>query len=183
MPAAVDSSLDVVYWFLNRAMAEREHLQPQKLHRLLFLAQAYYAVAYYGRKLMPTVFVADELGPVEPTVFRLLETGLPQIEPRAIPDHVDHFLDSVWRRFGPHSVDHLSRLVKGHAPYVEAWRRGRRAEISLEAMRRFYSPQSPTDGAPPVSQVLRPRLMRSQTGKPVAVRKWMPPVKPTAKPK
>ncbi len=183
MPAAVDSSLDVVCWFLNRAMAEREYLQPQKMHRLLYLAQAYYAVAYHGRKLMPAMFVADEPGPVEPTIFRLFDGGPPQIEPRPIADHVDHFLDSVWRRFGAHSVDHLSKLTKGHAPYLEARRRGVRAEIALEAMRKFYSPEHPGDGAPPVSQVLRPRLMRSHTGQPVAVRKWIPPTKPAAKPK
>ena len=36
-------------------------------------------------------------------------------------------------------------------------------------------------GAPPVNQVLRPRLMRSQNGKPVSVQKWMPPAKAPGK--
>ena len=53
MSPAVDSTLDVVFWFIDRGMADREYLQPQKLHRLLYLAQAYFAIANYGRKLMP----------------------------------------------------------------------------------------------------------------------------------
>lgn len=180
MPAAVDSALDVVHWFLDRAMADREYLQPQKLHRLMYLAQAYYAVAHYGRKLMPAMFVADEMGPIEPTVFRLFADGRPTIDPRRMPENAQHFLDSIWRRFGSHSADHLTKLVNGHAPYAEAFRRGPRTEITVQAMRAFYGPVR--DGqTPTVQQVMRPKVMRSHTGQPVAVTKWMPPVRPAVK--
>lgn len=181
MPAAVDSTLDVVFWFLDRALDDREYLQPQKLHRLLYLAQAYYAVANYGRKLVPAVFVADEMGPIEPTTFRIFENGRPQLQPRRVPEPVEHFLDSIWRRFGPHSTEHLTRLVCGHPPYAEALRKGMRAEITLESMRQFYGAPKEGRGAPSVQQVMRPRVMRSQSGQPVAVTKWMPPVRPAAK--
>ncbi len=182
MPAAVDSTLDVVFWFLDRSMADREYLQPQKLHRLLYLAQAYYAVANYGRKLAPAIFVADEMGPIEPTTYRLFENGPPVIEPRRLPENVEHFLDSIWRRFGAHSADHLTRLIKSHAPYAMALRNGPRAEIPLQAMREFYGGGArPSAAAPSVQQVMRPRVMRSHTGQPVSVTKWMPPVRPAAK--
>lgn len=185
MPAAVHSTLDVVSWFVDRALDEHEYLQPQKLHRLLYLAQAYFAVANYGRKLMPAVFVAEEVGPVEPTVFHIYEAGRPMIDPHPLPEPVAEFLDSIWRRFGSHSADHLSRVIRGHPPYVQARRKGARAEIGLEAMREFYG--NPTSGdnggtAPTVADVLRPRVMRSQSGQPVSVNKWLPPtVKPVVK--
>lgn len=180
MPAAVESSFDVALWFLDRALNEDEYLQPQKLQRLLYLAQAYYAVANPGRKLMPAVFVAAETGPTEPSVFHVLATGRPFIEPRPLPEKVHHFLDGIWRRFGSHSADYLSRQLQAHTPFIEARRRGDRSEITLEAMMAFYgrAPRAAERGAPPVEQVLRSRMAQSHTGRPVAVRKWIPPTKP-----
>ena len=101
-PPAVESSFDVAYWFIDRALNENEYLQPQKLHRLMFLSQAYFAVAYRGRLLMPAVFVADEFGPTEPNVFRACAIQRPAIETKRLPEIVTHFLDSIWRRFGQH---------------------------------------------------------------------------------
>ena len=190
MPAAaVDSGFDVAFWFLDRALNDREYLQPQKLHRVMYLAQAYFSVIYRGRALMPAVFVAEEMGPIEPNIYRAFEFGRPSVDPRKPPEGAIHLLDSIWRRFGAHSADHLSRLIKNHAPYVEARRKGLREEITLAAMYQFYSnlgsgKEVMSAGAPPeekliapaVEQVLRPRVMRSQNG-PVSVKKWMPPVK------
>ena len=176
--AAVESSFDVAYWFVDRALNENEYIQPQKLHRLMFLAQAYFAVAYNGRMLMPAIFVAEELGPVEPGVFRACAIQRPPIEPRRLPEPVTHFLDSVWRRFGQHSSEHLNQVVRGHPPYAEAMAKGARTEITLKSMIAFYGKKNTASneliGAPPITQVLRPRMMRSQTGKPVSVQKWMP---------
>ena len=60
MPAsAVSSTFDVVVWFTDRALNDGEYLQPTKLHRLMYLAQGYFAVAYRGEKLMPATFVVD----------------------------------------------------------------------------------------------------------------------------
>jgi uncharacterized phage-associated protein len=180
-PPAVESSFDVAYWFVDRALDENEYLQPQKLHRLMFLAQAYFAVAYQRRLLMPAVFVADEFGPIEPNVFRACSLQRPAIEPKALAEPVVHFLDSVWRRFGHHSAEYLSRQVNGHPPYRDALAKGPRTVITLPAMIEFYGKKASTTpeasaaiGAPPVTQVLRPRMMRSQSGKPVSVQKWMP---------
>jgi len=66
---AIDSCFDVVFWLLDRALDDGEYLQPQKLHRLMFLAQAYFASAWHGEKLMPAVFVIGPEGPIEPTIF------------------------------------------------------------------------------------------------------------------
>lgn len=188
---AAPSSFDVAYWFIDRALDEDEYLQPQKLHRLMYLAQAYFAVAYNGRMLMPAVFVADEFGPIEPNVFRACAIQRPPIEAVPLSDVVTHFLDGVWRRFGQHSAEHLSRQVNSHPPYGAALAAGAGSEIPLKAMAAFYGKKpaattetsgasataSSTSAPPPVDQVLRPRVMRSQNGAPVSVQKWMPPSK------
>ncbi len=183
MPFAVKSSLDVVLWFNDQALNDNEYLQPQKLHRLLYLAQAYFSVAYPGRKLMPAVFVVDEFGPVEPTVFHLFAYGRPHmVEPNRIPEQVDHFLDSIWRRFGASSADQLTQRVAAHVPVAEAMAKGSGEEIPLEAMIKFYASEAAArKGAPPVDQVLRPRVLRSQGGKPVSVTTWKPKALPGKK--
>ena len=61
-PTAVESGFEAAFWFLERALNDGEALQPQKLQRLLFLAQAYFGVAHAGAKLMPGIFVAAEDG-------------------------------------------------------------------------------------------------------------------------
>ena len=119
-PAAVQSSFDVAYWFVDRALNDNEYIQPQKLHRLMFLSQAYFAVAYDGRPLMPAVFVADQFGPIEPNVFRACSIQRPPIETVPLSEAVSQFLDSVWRRFGSQSANSLSTLVNGHPPYRDA---------------------------------------------------------------
>lgn len=180
--AAVESSFDVAYWFVDRALNDNEYIQPQKLHRLMFLSQAYFAVAYNGRPLMPAVFVADQFGPIEPGVFRACSIQRPPIETMQMNEQVLGFLESVWRRFGGQSANALSQLVNSHPPYAEAIAKGARSEITLAAMVKFYGRKNaatePVKGsvieAPPLEQVVRPKIMVSQSGKPVAVKKWSP---------
>ena len=177
--AAVESAFDIAYWFVDRALNENEYIQPQKMHRLMYLAQAYFAVAYNGRTLMPTIFVADQMGPLEPNVFRACALQRPAIDTVPLPPLVDQFLDSIWRRFGSLSADSLSRQVNSHPPYQEALLKGARTMISLEAMINYYGrkpakAEQGRDVAPAVEQVIRPRVMVSQTGKPVSVHRWVP---------
>jgi hypothetical protein len=147
----------------------------------MYLAQAYFAVAYNGRKLMPAVFVADQFGPTEPNVFRACEIQRPAIDAIPVPPLVNQFLDSIWRRFGPLSADALSRHVNGHSPYQDAFAKGVKTEIPLPAMIEFYGRKANAEpehstriGAPPIEIVLRPRTMVSQAGKPVSVHQWRP---------
>jgi len=178
-PTAVLSTFDIVAWLKDRALNDGEYLQPVKMHHLLFLAQAYYSVAYPGYKLAPATFVADEKGPIEPDVWRVFSSGRPYVENEPLPDRVEHFLDSIWRRFGAHSVDYLADLLKGQSPYRDAFDSAPSSEISLKSMIAFYGKAKkqkaikPT-GAPDVDDVLRPRTMRSASGKPVSVQRWNP---------
>jgi len=171
MPSAIDSAFDVAFWFADAALNDNEYLQPQKMHRLLFLAQAYYGVAFGGRKLMPAVFVAEEMGPIEPTIYRAFSKGRPNIDAEMfLPDDLEEFLQGIWRRFGSFSAERLSQITNETLAYRQALKKGKRAEISLDAMCRSFGAK----GAPGVDQVVKAKVLRSQTGKPVAVRAWVP---------
>lgn len=176
MPLAVKSCLDVVIWFTDRALNDREYIQPQKLHRLMFLAQAYYSVAYPGRKLMPATFVTDSFGPIEPTVFHAFAYGRPpMLDGNPLNDQVVAFLDSIWRRFGQYSADQLTKKLNEHPAVAQAMAKGLNEEIPLDAMVKFYAGEAAArKGMPGAAEVVRPRMMRSQDGKPVAVKSWVP---------
>jgi uncharacterized phage-associated protein len=187
-PTAVETGFEAAFWFLERALNDGEHLQPQKLQRLLFLAQAYFAVANNGHKLLPGVFVAAEDGPIEPTLFKAFARGKPVLDLTPVEENPRHVMDSVWRQFGALSADKLTKLIKRHPPYIEAFENAPMSEITLEAMMAFYGDQgmvrrksaepSPFEGraagAPSVDKVLRPKVALNHDGKPVSVKRWAP---------
>ena len=172
MPARMNSAFDVALWFCDTALEHNEYLQPQKLQRLLFLSQAYFSLIYTSGKLMPAHFVADEMGPIEPNIFKSFTKGRPAVEGELfMPTEVADFLVNIWRRFGHHSVEHLTRLVKKSPAYTNAFKKGARAEITLTAIRLAFARAEET---PELQQVVRPKIMRSQHGRPVAVTNWVP---------
>ncbi len=172
MPAALDSAFEAAFWYADTALNDNEYLQPQKLHRLLYLAQAYYLVAYSGKMMMPAVFIADAMGPIEPNIFMAFSKGRPDMDVNLfLPKTVEQFLDSIWRRFGHHSVDRLTHMTKETMAYKQAFQRGNRAEISLEAMRLSFTR---ADKTPALDQIVKPKVMLTQSGRPVTVKSWMP---------
>lgn len=181
-PTAVASCFEIACWFLDRASDDGEYLQPQKLHRLMFLAQAYFGVLQGGAKLMPATFVATEEGPIEPTIFRAFARGRPVVDLKPIDDLPRHILDSIWRQFGAHSAEHLNKLIRRHPPFADALAAAPEAEILFESMVDFYGTQGLTkrqsamvaNDAPAAGKVLRPKVMRNATGKPVSVNRWIP---------
>lgn len=191
-PTAVETGFEAAFWFLERAVIDGEHLQPQKLQRLLFLAQAYYGVAHSGLKLMPATFVAADDGPIEPTLFRAFSRGKPTLDLSPVEEKPQHLMDSIWRQFGALSADRLTKLVKRHPPYIAAYENGPMTEISFPGMVAFYGDQglvrrksaepSPFEGpatgagfdAPSVERVMRPKVARNAEGKAVNVKQWSP---------
>ena len=170
--ADVNSAFDVASWFADTALEQNEYLQPQKLQRLLFLAQGYYAVLQNGSKLMPAVFVADELGPLEPNIYAGFSRGRPNIEVELfIPHEIDSYLASLWKRFGHASMERLNQITKGTSAYKQARAKGARTEITLDAMRLSFVRAENTPG---VQQVVKPKVFVTQTGKPVQVKAWNP---------
>jgi uncharacterized phage-associated protein len=164
-------------------LSDGEYLQPQKLQRLMYLAQAYYGVVQNGAKLMPGTFIAAADGPLEPTVHRAFARGRPLLDLTPVEEAAVHVLDSVWRQFGAQTAERLTDLVKRHPPYAEAFAAAASAEISLEAMIAFYGERSPSKAraasdapsdAPSAKKVMRPKVLRNASGKPVSVKGWTP---------
>ncbi|MBC8338759.1 MAG: DUF4065 domain-containing protein [Alphaproteobacteria bacterium] len=179
MPADVDNAFDIAFWFADTALNENEYLQPQKLQRLMFIAQAYYSVAFNGSRLMPAIFVADEMGPVEPNIYIAFSKGRPDVDARLfLPHEVEAFLDGIWRRFGHHSTERLNKMTKDTSAYKQAMKRGHRAEISLDTMRLSFARAENTPG---VGQVVKPKVLRTQSGRAVTVKAWVPGAKTATK--
>jgi len=171
MPADVNNAFDVAFFFADVALDQNEYLQPQKLQRLLFLAQAYYGVAF-KRKLMPAVFVADEMGPTEPNVHMAFSRGRPELDVELFLSHdTQDFLDRIWRRFGHMSVEQLTTMSKETSAYKKAIKRGPRAEMSWDEIRLSFARAENTPG---VDLVVKPKIMRTQSGRPVQVKTWVP---------
>ncbi len=171
MPSDVNNAFDVAFFFADMALDENEYLQPQKLQRLLFLAQAYYGVAF-NRKLMPATFVADEMGPMEPNVYMAFSSGRPELDVELfLPHETQSFLDSIWRRFGNLTVEQLNTMTMETSAFKQAAQRGHRAEIFWDEMRLSFIRAEQTPG---VDQVIKPKILRTQTGRPVQVKSWVP---------
>lgn len=172
MPFDVDSAFDIAFWFADTALNENEYLQPQKLQRLMFIAQAYYPIVHKGRKLMPAIFVADEVGPLEPTVHLAFSRGRPNVDAELfLPHEVEEFLSGIWRRFGHMNIERLNRITMDTAAYKNAQKRGPRAEIPRREMSVSFLENKE---APAPTQVARKKLYRTQDGKAVEVKAWMP---------
>lgn len=172
MPADVNNAFDVAFWFADTALNENEYLQPQKLQRLMFIAQAYYSIVQKGRKLMPAVFVADEIGPIEPNLHASFLRGRPDIDAELfLPYEVEEFLSGIWRRFGNMPIERLDAITKENAAYRDALARGPRAEIPLKEMAKSFIENRE---APAASQVDKKKLYRTQDGRPVQIKAWMP---------
>ena len=173
MPAAIDTSFDLAFWFCDRALNDSEYLQPVKLQYLMFLSQAYYASAFDGKKFIPAIFVAEKGGPIEPSIFYAWSAGRPKFEAKVkLSDQAEEFADSIWRRFGHHSVEYLAKLITKVPAYRKALKRGRRAEVRIDDIIESFDR---TENAPSVKQIVKPKIMKSHRGHPVEVRNWSPP--------
>ena len=77
MTPMMRSTLDVALWFIERAESVGTPLSNRKLQSLLYLAQAHFANANRGRRLMPAIFLAADAGPLEPTIYHIFQDGPP----------------------------------------------------------------------------------------------------------
>lgn len=167
-PPALHTAFDGAVWFLDRARADHIHLPPQKLQRLLFIAQAAYAGRFQGALLMPALFVADELGPIEPNLLRLLSEGRPDDLPSEPANReTADFLEEIWRRFAHMPADRLNSLIAKAPAYAAALALGRGALLIPADFAPLFAP-APAKLAEDV------RVLRSQSGAAVAVRAWTP---------
>jgi len=168
MKPAAATSLDVAVWFLDRARVEDTYLQARKLQCLLFLAQAHFVALHGGRRLIPSVFLYDEGGPMEPNIYRVFENGRPNFLESDLPEFVLTFLDAIWRRYGAFDAMRLDQLIARQGKGETAIQQRNGSEIGPAAMRRMFAAGGKD------AKESAPKVMRSHTGKPVAVRMWNP---------
>ena len=177
MPTAVSSSFDVAFWFIDRGRADRQQLSSLKLQRMLFLAQAYFAASTRGERLMPSVFVATEQGPVEPNLLRLFDNTVPAIETATPRAAVVKFLDGIWRTFGARTLAQLDEIVISSPPVRDAMKAGANTEITPAALFNHYRNDKKQGD---VVQKVKPdekkiAIPKTHRGRPVT--KWVPGMK------
>ena len=174
MPTAVSSSFDVAFWFIERGRADSQQLSSLKLQRMLFLAQAYFAGSTRGERLMPSVFVVTEQGPVEPNLLRLFDNTVPAIETATPRPAVVKFLEGIWRTFGARTLKELDEIVTSSPPVRDAMQTGTNTEVSPTALFNHYRNDKRQGD---VMQKVKPdeakvAIPKTHRGKPVT--KWVP---------
>lgn len=171
---AAQSVFDVAEWFIDTALNDKEYLQPAKMQFLMFLSQGYYAAMTGGEMLMPSVFIATDRGPVEPNSYKIYASGRPLVKKTAFDRTTEALLQTIWRKYGAHSADYLARLIATHEPYAAAFAKGEGSVIDINEMTDFYMQGKNTPATPAAEKFAGTKVMRSQTGKAVAVKKWLP---------
>jgi uncharacterized phage-associated protein len=183
MRPAAATSFDIADWFEERAGAEDCYLQPRKLQCLLFLAQGHFAVAYQRRKLMPSVFVVDHAGPMDPNIYRACEHGKPEITKSRLDQPVLVFLDAIWRQYGGLDTGTLNQTIAEFGADEPTVRDAGGDEVSIDAMCRMFAKPAPANkpvpapaSAPAYAPAKQgaPQNTQALTGRPVAVQKWIP---------
>ncbi len=139
MTPAARSTIDVALWLHARAERAGEHLSAQKLQRLLYLSQARYAAIHAGQAMMPAIFLAGNLGPVEPNVYTLFEAGVPEVLPVEFSRNILEVLETIWRDYGRNTAEELGERTVRDGAYIMARTRGVNSGISLAAMTAAYS--------------------------------------------
>ncbi|MPY69241.1 MAG: hypothetical protein GEU92_04045 [Alphaproteobacteria bacterium] len=179
MAPAAFTSFDVAIWFMERARADDSYLQPRKLQSIMFMAQGHYAAANRGRRLMPSIFVFDEGGPLDPNIFRAFEHGRPTVTQTQLSAPVTRFLEAIWRRYADCDALRLDQIVARRGAAETAIQNRDGSEITLAAMVRMFSREAAAGStAPPAASATPapyvPQVLRTHTGRPVTVQKWAP---------
>lgn len=138
-PTALKSTLVAVAWLEAKSAAGGHRLPPRKLQMLLYIAQALYGAANGGRPLMPSMFIASRLGPIDPNLYDILEStgSLPPV-PADIEPRAEACLGLVWRRYGQSSLDELDAFVGDDGVFLRVRDTAPGAVIPLEMLSDTY---------------------------------------------
>jgi len=147
MVPATRSGIDVSFWLLERAATERIAMSLPKLRWLLYLAQAHYAIARDGAKLMPATFLVGDDGPIEPTLDLVFQAGIENPWSPTLSDTAEAFLEGFWKRFGALPAIALHKLVVGDPAWRKAQENGPGSEIAVD-LHRGSTPKPAVSHAP-----------------------------------
>ncbi|QDO98739.1 hypothetical protein FNB15_16290 [Ferrovibrio terrae] len=149
MVPATRSGIDVSFWLLEQAATERIAMSLPKLRWLLYLAQAHYAIARDGAKLMPATFLVGDDGPIEPTLDLVFQAGIENPWSPALSETAAAFLEGFWKRFGALPAIALHKLVIGDPAWRKAQENGPGSEIAVD-LHRASAPKPTSLGHAPV---------------------------------
>lgn len=172
--SAVSSSIEVAYWFMLRFQEKNDYLQPYKLQRLLYLSQAYYVALKEGVYLFPSLFLADELGPLDAGVYNVFQYGIPPLENPRFTGDVETFLQAIIRRFGGRSAQALMDIIHKDNVYRKIYEKTPGSVIPLEMLHRVYKEKSNASNIANQLETSTMRILHNQYGKPCSVTSWIP---------
>ena len=183
-PPAARSTLDIALWFQARSESAGDTLSQRKLHLLLYVAQAHYAVEHDGQKLMPAVFLALDAGPLEPNIFQLFASGRCSLTGNDPSFAMETYLHEIWARYGRKTGEQILAIVARDGVWKAVLGRGPRLEIPHEALFRGYGgggkaipmEERQTEGAP-AEGVAKPKEYWTLDGR--RAQKWVPGVSRT----
>ena len=170
---AISSSLEAANWFFRRADQDDRYLENDKLHQLLFLAQVHFALNNNMEYLIPSLFVCEERGFVEPNLAKILNYGMPLMEAPRFEEKINSFLELIWKKYSPMSSSELAEFIKNSDSYIDNYQTGKHNIIPLEEMaQNFKTSLNPRSFSKAGSSSSR-KILISQNG-PVMVSAWQP---------
>lgn len=116
----IKSTLDIVGWFCNKALTDKQTLSSQQLQNLLFLAQMHH-ISKEGQVLVPSMFVCYQDGFYEPTVEAVLLQKLPLLKLPELEQRVSLLLESVWQKYAHLSEKELLNFVTSLSCWKETY--------------------------------------------------------------
>ena len=169
-----NSSLDVAYWFINKAKQENIYLETEKLQHLLFLAQNQYALEQKGKMLMPCLFLCGDDGFFEPTLKKIFAQGRPILHLTQLTQNVTSFLEKIWQEFKELSIAQIRYIIMQKPIYTKCREQGINSVASWD----YFVDKSNDCGKIHTSSVSASRnfskkVLVSQNG-PVVVSQWTP---------
>lgn len=107
---SINSTLDIVGWFCNKALHNKQQLSAEQLQNMLFLAQMHH-VGKEGRVLIPSMFVCYQNGFYEPTIEVILANKLPLLKDPKLDKTTALLLESVWQKYAALSDKELQKFI------------------------------------------------------------------------
>ncbi len=164
--AVTESTIDVAYWFFQKAEKDKRFIDDKKIHLLLYFAQSRFMKIFRGSVLFPGLFVCDEDGLYEPNLAKILSFGRPFMPPVTFNEKTVAFLETVWNKFSAMPTADLEDLCKSETVYLKNFKPGEKHLISPE----MIAENTDENGSPKSN---KKKILFSQNG-PVVVSQWNP---------
>lgn len=167
--SAADNSIDVAYWFFDRAADNMKPLDDAKAQHLVFLSQLLYAGAYDRAMLVPSVFVCSEEGIFEPNLKKILSQGRPFMPRARFSSKINDFLEEIWKRYADYTTNDMARFVKSINIYKENYKKDTKTILDFKSIVESLNKNSKISA----NSDEKRKILQSQNG-PVVVSQWHP---------